>query len=1216
MRRIKPPPQQAPGKVHPGNPLQTGDVDEEKKRLRNVSKLHKERSKFMGKLDDSRITRAALEMYAASLIQKMYRGYTMRCKLPLGPIMKCIRRMSKKWNHESDRSDVQSKYSMKMDQLLGLKVKDGARTVFTRYETIRKELLDIYRQDNIVLNSAEVLISRRYSFDLRAINAYLDHLATIQKSYETAMALVTAVNPSLIKSGSEFRKKYSELRFKSASTIQNAFRGFIRRRCLRKRDFEAGRVIRMKAVVAIQSMSRKVSAKARVDNIKERNKINLTRKKATIIQKHIRALFARRRVRKRRYNLRWISARMIQGWFRYKKEKIKESRIKEIVLQQKYFLGAQGMQCLVRRKIARARVNRIRLRLLYLFIYRSATTIETLVRKFLSRRRVYLIKMANMRAKTRRELDKDSEMDSQKAAMREAADKLEKETADAFYQAKVGGVAELEALFDANAENKSDSEGNTLLHIAAIHNQVEVLQKCFEWDLEFEKRNAAGLTPLMVAMNSGSVDVASTILQPPMKFKLDRFNPTDSAFMWYAALSNMSPQRCRLLGRDPTDDTVLKLLQSNSLPVTGKHENFANGGPLLAACALGDVATFRYMLKNKAPIEQVDDDGNRPLHFAVQSSISIVKLILGLDSSAGILVPDSQRAHMLLAANSSGKDCSLLAAITGQTNILQFCLSTCESNREALSEAKKIEKPITWSMDNVKEAMMLAETGNQECLKHILERGFDVMSAVQESGINLAMQACRYGHIPIIDMLLDMKVDFMAVDLQGKTAVHYAAMCNRDGIVAHLLSHRNAHDCGMSQMSVTVQDNDGATPIHVAAMHKVLVEIDLLASHGLEIALNTKDENGMTPLLIACRQHHFEIVEYFLKLDLVDVKVTDDHNHNALWHLSHSTDNRPLASELRAKLGLEGKQSKTDRQQNAERLATDISVFTSLIKAGCPLYSSSTVTAEEILSTPIAGVRDPSKMSGIPGEDRSLYDPGDLIVQDMSLTLLKGLPDYLSRGDSWRLLLSSLRYDEGTNKSLISIFDGGLAVVISGADEIRKRGINNNPTISQLDDGVTFGGLSVAGWCIKLRNHAALNLLRKNKYDMSKPADVAGDSALHLVARFGTASMVDIALQSDDVRIEQLNKNNNTPLMEAAKSDNFRVARRLIACHASARRGLGGKYCAWLLVLARRQEETHRSLQTGRIGEDDAIYYPAPEPSWYEDAMRTTVTAANADNHI
>jgi ankyrin repeat protein len=902
---------------------------------------------------------------------------------------------------------------------------------------------------------------------------------------------------------------------------------------------------------------------------------------------------------------------MIQEWFRYKKEKIKESRIKEIVLASKRFLGAQGMQCLIRRKIARARVNRIRLRRLYLIIFMSATRIESLVRKFLCRRRVYLIKMESSRQKAKADGLASDALEKEKNAVREAAEKSAVESGDLLHQAKVGGVRLIELAFTPAAKDLIDEEGNTLLHIAAKYNQPSVLQKCFELKFDdFERRNASGLSVLMVAVDAGNLDVVKMILEPPMKFKLDRFMPDDSAFLWCAAMRNMNQRKCLIRNSTPVDNSILKMLLDLGLPVVGKHAIFANGGPMHATCELGDLTTFRHMLKNKAPLDQVDDNGNCALHCAVQSSLGLVKLILGLDSSAGILVPDSKRAPMLMTANKSGKDCRLLAAIAGQTEILEFATSTCNSNREAMLDAKKNVVSLEWLEDDMKEVLLLAESGNEPCLRYVIESGkYDVMAPVGEVGVNLVMWACKFGHMSIITMLLEMKVNFMAVDSHGMSAMHYAAMCKTTSVIAELLSNANAYDCGIDQMSVTLQDHDGSTPLHVASINNVTAEIDLLASHGVEVALNTKDSNGMTPLLLACKHFYCDVIKHIVSLDRADMTAADNDGHNALWHLSHSDENRPLASELRAKLGLEGKQSKADRQTNAARLAADIETFTLLVGAGCALYTSSTVTVEDLLASPIAGVRDPTKLKGVPSESRALYDAGDLIVQDMSLTLLKGLPQHLSRSDSWRLMLSCIRYDEGTNKSLVSVIEGGIADVLASAPELRKSGINGNPTISQLDDGVTFAGLSVAGWCIRLGNHTALNLLCKLGYNFVKAADVAGNSVLHLVARYGTAAMVDIALTPDDVLIEKRSKSGTTAMMEAAKSDNYRVARRLVSCHGNARDGLSGKYCSWLLVLARRQESVHRSLQTGRIGEDDAMYFPAPEPSWYEDAMRTTLSA-------
>ncbi len=1107
----------------------------------------------MNKLDESRVNRTIVEHIAATIIQKVFRGHQVRAL-------------------DTDSPPAHSE--------------DG---------TVKERVFYL---------SAE----RRRA------------LENEKRQHRAATDLVKEVDGSMVTTGADFRRMYAAQRRKKAIVIQSAYRQYIAIRCLRRKMHEASVMKKTAAATKIQCLARYVSGSARVRLSRERKMKAKTRRMATLIQTAFRALFARRRVRRRRFMLKWISATMIQGWYRYKKAKIKEVKIKEIVQQQKFFLGAQGMQCLVRRKISRARVNRIRLRRLYLVLYQSATRIGALMRRYLAKRRVYLIDMERRRISQEKEMV--AEQENAAAAEADAAADAEQKARDgnSLELARAGLIEQLEALHDANAESVTpqilDENGNSILLLGALYGHIEVVKKCFEWDFDFNQRNAVGLTPLMLAVQGGHTEVATSILQPPMKFKLDRFTPDDSAFLWYSAINNVNPLVARIKRKKPVSDVVLNLLQETSLPVIGTHASFSNGSPILAACRLGKVPLFRHMVKAKADLSLADSDKNTALHFAVQSSLDIVKLVLGLDSSAGILVPDSKRAPMLLAKNMSGKDCRLLAAMAGQEKILNFCEGICIANKEAMLQAKRDQEgadapTLSWSRDDLNAVLLLVETGNLPCLKYVLDAGFDTRLRVEdEANADIVMLACLHGHLPIIDELMSRKLKFTESDANGRTPVHYAARCKSEAVVAHLLSHEYTSECGLSQDSVTVCDNEGATAMHISAECNVQVKIDLVASHGLETALNTADAQGMTPLLVACKHHHTQIILDFLALEMVDILAVDADGRNALYHLTHSIEDRPLASELRAELGLQGKQSKTERSQNLARMNADIGVFTALVESGCPLYSGKIVSAEQLLTVPIAGVRDPAKLSGKEGESRDRFDPGDLIVQDMSLTLLRGLPQYLSKADCWRLLLATIRYDEGTNKSLMAVLEGGIADKLAAVKPVRKMSISNNPkandvnqTIAQLADGVTYGGYTVAGWCIKLGNHAALNLLRKNRYNMDLPADIGGDSALHLVAKFGTAPMVDIIVQSDSVHIEGANKKGRTPLMEAAIADNFRVAKRLISCHANARRGLAGKYCAWLLVMARRQEETIQNLQTGRIGDDDAMYFPAPDPSWYDDAM-------------
>ena len=131
-------------------------------------------------------------------------------------------------------------------------------------------------------------------------------------------------------------------------------------------------------------------------------------------------------------------------------------------------------------------------------------------------------------------------------------------------------------------------------------------------------------------------------------------------------------------------------------------------------------------------------------------------------------------------------------------------------------------------------------------------------------------------------------------------------------------------------------------------------------------------------------------------------------------------------------------------------------------------------------------------------------------------------------------------------------------------------------------------------------------MLLRRGYDASAPvsSDKSGDTSLHLAAAAGTGAMIEAILEDPKVRIEAENARGFTPLMEAARTGNQKTAKRLVVHKASARRGMDGKYWGWMLAFARKQEETEKSLQTGRIGDDDVRYFPVRVPGWMLFAMK------------
>ncbi len=1034
-----------------------------------------------------------------------------------------------------------------------------------------------------------------------------------REAHGRVKSIISQMCPGMVLTGMQFRTKYLSQRYRCAQIIQCCFRRYISRRVLRNKSFERLQSRRRQAVIRVQCFARATAAKARVKLIKQRAYLSHTRKSAVMIQKHVRRLFARRLVRKRRYKLQWLAARLIQGWYRSKKAKIKSIKIKQIVVQRKLWLGAEGMQCLVRRKIARSRVNRIRLRRLYLFLFTSATTIQTMIRKFLSR--CYVRRVRKEKRDKQVLLQKEEQRLRQKeialAELNEARALLE--GADIFSQARVGNAISVDDIYsgklsdEAHKPNELNAQKDTVLTIAAANGFVDIVRKCFQWNFDFNHRNANGMTALMLAVQNNHLEVAQYILAPPVKFKLDRFTESDAAFLLVQSLENQVQLRIKSKNSMYSLE-MFKALMNQVLPVTGKDQ-ISGTTALHSACGLGDIECFRLLLKSKAKHDLIDDVGQLPLHRACTSSLDIVKMLLGFDSSAGILIPASKRAPILLIKDADGKDCRLYSAINGQTQILEFCQEIVKSNKEVFNSIKKVKDDIGWTPDDFSSVLRLAQRGNVACFAYLIECGFDPLWPQPDTGVTVFMEACLNGQLVFIDYLLKLKLDLLSnKDNQGRTAIHYAAQCTTEMVVPYLLSHENAGSSNIIETSLAMQDNNGLTPLHIAAIHGIVIKVDLLAPRGLAVALSTKDKKGLTPLAAAARSVNLDFISHFLTLG-ASAKDVDNEGRSVLWHLFHpekqASGIKLVASELRSRLGIDSKLAKNIREANAVVLAQEIKVITELIQAGCSLYRNPTVTAEELLASPYKSQRDPD--AALTENDLLPYCPGDILVHELSFTALNAVLDIASVSDCWRLLLSSIRFDDGAGKTFVALFEGGAADRLAGVSPLRKA--MSKDTVSQLGRGVMFGGLSLAGWCIRLGNSNLLQRLYKKGINPSLPADIRGDSCLHVIARHGTIAMVDVTLNCEQIVIEALNAQGNTAMMEAAKVGNFHIAKRLAACRASARRGLAGKYWGWLLAFARKQESTQVNLQTGRVGDDDVKYFAAPEPCWYEQAMDSTIVS-------
>lgn len=1160
------------------SPLEQGqNVDAELTRRKMSALLKEEKNNFMTRLQTSRIIRTTIENHSATLIQKLFRGHYTRSNLT---------------------------------------------KIIESYAT-KKSVRD-------------------------KIRSYFDSIGGVKLVVKTRQQL----QKKIILTNSSHRKEYSQRRFTSARCIQCAFRCYVSRKCFRRRRVEALIQRRHRAATRIQCMARKVAATVRVKKMILNRQAQRKTQAVLKIQCCLRQLFARRKVRIRRTKFHYVCARVIQCWYRYYHSLKVTGKVKTGLLRKKNFRSAVRIQCLVRKAVAKMRVKRIMARRHFLRMFLRVAKMQTIIRGFLSRRRVKRIKkerlISGVQDSSKSSADPPgngvsaSEGDSNGNGNNEGSATDATETV--FSLAKKGKTTELFNLFIQDPENNidsPDSDGNTILAIAAAYGNIDCFRKILQMGGNVNHRNTANDSVLMLAVKNGHTQIARLILNapeglmnPPLTLPL---SDEDAAILLVTATRSAPKAEDGLA-------LLNALLTVENISINAPHPETGETA-FHVACSIGHLEAVKTLFKYKADINTVDKKGWSCIHAACTSSFDVVKVLLGVDPAFSLVIRDSDRVSKLISLDQRGMDCLILACLYGQNETAAFIRDLFAKN---VPKRLITDKSISW--DKVKDTEMafkLVELCHAECLTELISYGFDPSASMQladkdtTTGVTLPMMAAKLGRIDILDILLSKAPDLTVTDSSGQTIFHYAAKCTSHAIMSHLLTHAHANSCKIDEMALAVVDNELNTPIHIAAMNGTDLSIDLLARRGIEAALTKKNKKGLTPLLTACSFLNLTSVLKLVDMG-ADVQEVDSDGKNSFWHLYHpdpailqesiqqsaqsgataggsssassassstTSSTNATAMHLRKAFASEYAARKTtitnkkDRERDAMRLSAEISVALALIRAGCPFFSNVETSVEALTAVPF-DAKAPLPLTTL--VHRKDLESGDIATQELSYTLLKELPKACKPDDLWRLTLSAIRFDDGTCKALLSLIEGGLVEALTTNNKTFGEMIKPSKTslqpsspstaaatansVSALENWL-FNGMSIAGWSIRLGNTAAFQHLVRRGYSPRSIVDDGGNTCLHYAARYGTPNLVDYILADDFVRMEAVNHKGSTPAMEGAKAGNFNTCKRLFKHGASARRALDGKYWGWMLAMARNREKNEKSLQTGRVGDDDERWW-------------------------
>lgn len=344
--------------------------------------------------------------------------------------------------------------------------------------------------------------------------------------------------------------------------------------------------------------------------------------------------------------------------------------------------------------------------------------------------------------------------------------------------------------------------------------------------------------------------------QPGLAIRKDAAQPAD---LWQAINANSLPLVQRFAADvnavDPLGQPALLLAaargyadiagwlleQGADIEIRGPR----NWTPLIAATFGGHTDVVKLLLQHKANTKAVSADGLNALFYAVDyqyPDIIDALLAAGADVNAAT-APEFQNGHSVLMRTAM-RNFPVLAdkLLAADARIEQ----TDTQGRTALLYAAQYDAVDTLAV-------------LQRYKANLKQRDNDGNDALEVVALK--------GQLATAQWLVGQGTDLKAKNKAGDTALIIAS---REGNteVAKLLAEKSSKPERVNALFAAVQG--GSLPT-----------VDMLL--GLDLAVDSRNADGATPLMIAARNSHPHLVEYLLQRG-ADAKLRDRDGNDALWH--------------------------------------------------------------------------------------------------------------------------------------------------------------------------------------------------------------------------------------------------------------------------------------------------------------------------------------------
>ena len=414
---------------------------------------------------------------------------------------------------------------------------------------------------------------------------------------------------------------------------------------------------------------------------------------------------------------------------------------------------------------------------------------------------------------------------------------------------KQGKIEEAKSKFLLTSDiNEVDEDGNTVLHLAAMIDDPDLVTFFLIKGANTSLKNKLGETPIHVAIKNNSFKAASILAEHGNSlFSTDR--------------NGISALQKGL----QKDNEYYKIFIT---PKTGLLKDENDRTIIHYFVELKDLKAIQTAIERKLPVSQKDKNGKTPLDKAFEyindyDCVLIAAALIqgGADEveTSFSYFQDALSSRNLNARFDDGQTPLHFCSIQGHNAICQYLLkNNANTEVQDSSGATPLHEAVRYG--NLDIARMLLDSGANINAKDNLGKT-PIMLIIPKDKIT-----------ETYDLLIGYGANLNEKDMYGDTVLHTAAMLHVNTKIIDNLTKHGA--------DINARNKEGVTPLAIAISENDIETARLFTKY--EANIHTKDTNGNSPLTLALTASE-ELFEAVVNADNIN---TQDSDGNTPLHIA------------------------------------------------------------------------------------------------------------------------------------------------------------------------------------------------------------------------------------------------------------------------------------------------------------------------------------------